>query len=60
VGIVIELLLLTIFIVGITAFLGVITNSLGEWLFSRSSSREFIVQTKRTQQNWNKIHRIRK
>jgi chemotaxis receptor (MCP) glutamine deamidase CheD len=55
----IDLTLLAIFIIGLTAFLGVLTHGLAAKLFGGSSFLKFSTRSTETQAGWQKVQRRR-
>ncbi|MBP0724593.1 hypothetical protein J5Y03_05255 [Bacillus sp. RG28] len=55
VGYFIDLVLVAIFVIGITAFNGVITNSIGEKLFGRKEKSKFVDMSDRMTANFNRV-----
>jgi len=55
VGYFIDLVLVAIFVIGITAFNGVITNSIGEKLFGRKEKSKFVEMSDRMTANFNRV-----
>jgi hypothetical protein len=55
VGYFIDLVLVAIFVIGITAFNGVITNSIGEKLFGGKKKSKFVEMSDRMTANFNHV-----
>ncbi|MCF6409197.1 hypothetical protein [Pseudalkalibacillus salsuginis] len=53
----IDLLLLGIFVIGLTAFMGIITHGAASKLFGRGKSKFFLNKSKDTQTGWRKVQR---
>ncbi|WP_369900665.1 hypothetical protein [Bacillus manliponensis] len=51
----IDFAIVALLVIGITAFIGVITNSIGEKLFGRKNKMKFVDQSSRMQSSWNKV-----
>nr|WP_027408921.1 hypothetical protein [Anoxybacillus tepidamans] len=49
----IDLVVVGILIIGITALMGVFANSIGEYIFGGSKRSEHVRQTMKTQTGWN-------
>lgn len=47
--------IVSMLVIGITAFLGVITNGIGEKLFGGRNRSEFVDQTAKTQIGWRQV-----
>lgn len=47
--------IVSLLIIGITAFIGVITNNIGEKVFGRKHKMKFVDQSNRVQSSWNKV-----
>lgn len=54
-GYIMDLAIVTILVVGITALMGVITNSIGEKVFGGKRRSEFVVQSARFQEGWKAV-----
>lgn len=54
---VIDLLLLAVLVIGLTAMLGVISTSLGERIFGRKKSNDFYNHNLNSQKGWRKMTR---
>jgi hypothetical protein len=52
---VIDYIIVSVLIVGITAFMGVIANGIGEKIFGGSKRKEHVNETKHTQAGWNLV-----
>ncbi|MCM3178594.1 hypothetical protein [Cytobacillus horneckiae] len=50
-----DLIIVSLLIIGFTAFLGVITNGLGEKLFGGKKKSEFVDRSARVQTGWNHV-----
>ncbi|WP_379969959.1 hypothetical protein [Ectobacillus sp. sgz5001026] len=55
VGYFVDLIIVAILIIGITATIGIITNGIGEKFFGGRKHREFIDQSAKTQIGWNTV-----
>ncbi|WLD94917.1 hypothetical protein [Alkalihalobacillus sp. AL-G] len=53
----IDLTLMSICIIGLTAFMGIITHGAALRLFGKNSRRFFAVKSKQTQTGWRKVQR---
>ncbi|CAM4091549.1 hypothetical protein BAMA_17390 [Bacillus manliponensis] len=51
----IDFAIVALLVIGITAFIGVITNSIGEKVFGRKNNMKFVNQSSRMQSSWNKV-----
>lgn len=54
-GYIMDLAIVAILVVGISALMGVMTNSIGEKLFGRKRKSEFVLQSARFQEGWKEI-----
>ncbi|HET7657819.1 MAG TPA: hypothetical protein VFK37_05965 [Bacillales bacterium] len=54
---IIDLILLGVFVIGLTAMLGVISTGIGERLFGRKKGSQFLDQTANSQKGWRKMTR---
>ncbi|MBO9128648.1 hypothetical protein [Bacillus sp. 165] len=51
----IDLVIVAVLVIGITATVGVITNSIGENLFGGKKKTKFIDKSERMQSGWNNV-----
>jgi hypothetical protein len=54
-GYITDLTIVAILVVGITAFLGVITNGIGENLFGGKKKSEFVQESEKYQTGWKAV-----
>lgn len=54
-GYIIDLSIVALLIIGITALMGVMTNSFGEKVFGGKSRKEFVNQSARFQTGWKSV-----
>ncbi|MDP4085140.1 MAG: hypothetical protein Q8934_11075 [Bacillota bacterium] len=54
-GYTMDLIIVALLVVGITAFMGVMTNSIGEKFFGGKRKSEFVVQSARFQEGWKSV-----
>ncbi|RDI47765.1 hypothetical protein [Falsibacillus pallidus] len=52
---VIDLILFSAFVIGLTAIMGVLTNGIGEKLFGGKNKRFFVEKSASIQSGWNKV-----
>lgn len=52
---ILDLTLVALLIIGLTAILGVLTNGLGEWLFGGKNKNEFVDQCAKFQTGWKAV-----
>ncbi|MFX3624122.1 MAG: hypothetical protein ACE3JP_08785 [Ectobacillus sp.] len=50
-----DLAIVAFLVIGITATVGVITNSIGEKVFGRKKNTKFVDQSAKTQTGWNAV-----
>ncbi|MDQ0268732.1 hypothetical protein [Cytobacillus purgationiresistens] len=55
-----DLILVSLLVIGLTAFLGVLTNGLGERFFGGKKKSEFVDQSAKVQTGWNNVGGKRK
>ncbi len=53
----IDMTLLGLFIIGLTAFMGIITHGAAAKLFGRGNAKFFLNKSKGTQTGWRKVQR---
>ncbi|WP_408010716.1 hypothetical protein ACJROX_10540 [Pseudalkalibacillus sp. A8] len=53
----IDLTLLGLFVIGLTAFMGIITHGAASKLFGRGKAKFFLNKSKDTQTGWRKVQR---
>lgn len=54
-GYIADLTIVALLVIGITAFMGVITNSIGEKIFSGKHRSEFVEETAKYQTGWKNV-----
>lgn len=55
VGYLTDLTIVALLVIGLTAFLGVFTNGIGERLFGGKNKSEFVDQSAKVQTGWNNV-----
>ncbi|AZB44792.1 hypothetical protein CEF21_08730 [Bacillus sp. FJAT-42376] len=53
-----DFILVAIFVIGLTALMGVIANGIGSGLFGGKTKDAFYVQSAKTQKGWNPVKKI--
>ncbi|EIT84596.1 hypothetical protein A374_14750 [Fictibacillus macauensis ZFHKF-1] len=56
-GFIVDLILLALFVIGLTAFMGIITHTFSLKVFGRKASSTYIDQTKAFRANWSDVKR---
>ncbi|WP_338781079.1 hypothetical protein [Metabacillus sp. FJAT-52054] len=53
-----DFVLFAIFVIGLTATMGVLANGIGSGLFGGKTKDTFFQQSEKTQKGWNRVKRI--